>query len=134
MKANVSVFLALLALSHFSQAAEHPIDAYVGSCINRDPSTAGMVSCTNQAYLLWDKELNSSYNNLLSSLTPKQKQALRSAQRQWIAFRDAEFAAIDAIYQNKEGTMYIPMRAADRMELVKARALQLAAHKNLVSE
>lgn len=63
-----------------------------------------MVNYTNQAYSLWE-ELNIKYNNLMSGLSPADKQVLRNAQRQWVAFRDAEFEAIDALYNGKDGTM-----------------------------
>lgn len=132
MRANNFIILALLAISPASHAAKHHIDSYLESCIDADSTTAGMVNCTNQAYSLWDKELNIKYNNLMSALAPADKQALRNAQRQWVAFRDAEFEAIDALYNGKDGTMYLPMRAADRLEIIKNRVLQLTDYTNLI--
>ena len=134
MKASNFVLLALLTVAPASHAAKHHIDSYLESCIDADSTTAGMVNCTNQAYSLWDKELNIKYVKLMSALAPADKQALRNAQRQWIAFRDAEFKAIDALYNGKDGTMYLPMRAADRLEVVKARVLQLSSYANLVND
>lgn len=134
MKASNLVLLALLTIAPASHAAKHHIDSYLEACINADSTTAGMVNCTNQAYSLWDKELNIKYTNLMSALAPTDKQALRNAQRQWIAFRDAEFEAMDAMYNRKDGTVYLSMRAADRLEVVKARVLQLAGYAGLVSD
>lgn len=114
-----------------SHAASPLIDKYQVSCIAADSTTAGMTNCTYGAYALWDKELNITYKNLMSSLSPSEQQALRNSQRQWIAFRDAEFKAIDAMYKNKDGTMYIPMRAADRLEILKTRVLQLQGYRTL---
>ena len=90
-----------------------------------------MTNCTNGAISRWDKELNSVYANLISSLAPSEQQALREAQRQWILYRDAEFKLIDEMYKTKDGTMYIPMRAADRLEIIKTRALRLQAYRDL---
>lgn len=117
-----------------THAAKHHIDGYLESCIAADSTTAGMINCTNQAYSLWDEELNLKYTNLMSSLSPAEKQALRNSQRQWIAFRDAEFKAIDALYNRLDGTMYLPMRVADRLEIVKARVLQLSGYNRLLNE
>ena len=134
MKFRTCVLLAFWAIAPESQAAKHHIDSYVEACIDADSSTAGMMNCTNQGSLLWEKELNTTYVNLMSALPPAEKQALRQAQRQWIAFRDAEFNAIDALYQGKDGTMYLVMRASDRLELVKTRVLQLMSYASLVKE
>jgi hypothetical protein len=38
------------------------------------------------------------------------------------------------IYARLEGTMYIPMRADSRMQLVKNRALELKSHLDLLKE
>ena len=46
-------------------------------------------------------------------------------------YRDAEFKLIDEMYKTKDGTMYIPMRAADRLEIIKTRALRLQAYRDL---
>lgn len=119
--------LAVLAFSVFSpqtRAATHHTDAYLQKCVEADSSTAGMSNCTSDAYSLWGKELNATYANLLGRLSAS-KIAVRNSQRQWIAFRDVEFKAIDAIYTNKDGTMYIPMRVGERLEIVRSRAMQL---------
>ena len=108
--------------------AEHPIDKALGKCVDQDPSTAGMSDCISQAYVAWDKELNKNYNRLLAKLKPKERLALKAAQAEWIKYRNAEFNLIDAIYETKEGTMYISMRAEDRLRVVKKRALELASY------
>ena len=128
---------ALLAAALFfiatqaCQAADHPIDQYQSKCIAADSTTAGMTNCTNGASARWGKALNSVYANLLSSISRSEQQALRAAQRQWILYRNAEFKLIDEMYKTKDGTMYIPMRAADRLEIIKTRALQLQAYRDL---
>ena len=123
--------LLLYFSASISHAASHHIDEYLESCITADPSTAGMTNCTYGAYSLWDKELNITYKTLMSSLPSTEQQALRSAQRQWIAFRDAEFKAIDALYKSKGGTIYISMRVANRLEILKTRVLQLQSYRTL---
>ena len=134
MKTCSFTLIILLTFAPASFAAEHHIDRYLESCIDADSTTAGMLNCTSQAYSLWDKELNIKYTNLMSGLGQADKEVLRKAQRQWIAFRDSEFKAIDALYKSKDGTMYLPMRAADRLEIVKVRVLQLQGYINLAND
>ena len=132
MKSNALLAAALFFMGvQACRAADHPIDQYQTKCIAADSTTAGMTNCTNGASARWDKELNSVYAKLLSSLSPVEQDALRAAQRQWILYRDAEFKVIDEMYKTRDGTMYIPMRAADRLEIIKARALQLQAYQEL---
>ena len=93
-----------------------------------------MTNCTTRAHALWESELNIKYVDLRNLLSEKQKLALRDSQRQWIIFRDLEFKVIDAFYSTLDGTMYTPMRAADRLEIVKSRVLQLNSYVALIKE
>ena len=43
----------------------------------------------------WDKELNKSYNLLMKSLGQPNKEFLKSAQKEWILYRDKEFELIN---------------------------------------
>ncbi|HEV2707545.1 MAG TPA: lysozyme inhibitor LprI family protein [Pyrinomonadaceae bacterium] len=113
-------------------AEEHAIDKALGRCIDKDPSTAGMVNCISQAAQDWDRELNRNYKRLSEALDPAPRRALKTAQQEWLKYRDREFALIDALYAKMEGTMYIPMHAEDRLRVVKRRALELAAYLNFI--
>ena len=126
--------LMLATVSGAQEQARHPIDKGLEACIDKNGSTAGMVECTDKAYAAWDKELNQNYGELMRSLQPKPKEALRLAQLEWIKYRDLEFKFIDSIYDTLEGTMYIPMRVAARMEVIKKRALELKDHLDLTKE
>jgi uncharacterized protein YecT (DUF1311 family) len=129
--------LSVLLLANVSGAqeqAQHPIDKALEACIDKNGSTAGMVECTDKAYAAWDKELNKNYGELMRALKPKQKEALRLAQLEWIKYRDLEFKLIDSIYETLEGTMYIPMRIDARMEVIKKRAVELKDHLDLTKD
>ena len=93
-----------------------------------------MVECTDKAYAAWDKEMNKNYGALMSALKPKQKEALRMAQLNWIRYRDLQFKFIDSVFDTLDGTMYIPMRISSRMQVIKKRALELKDYLNLVTE
>jgi uncharacterized protein YecT (DUF1311 family) len=122
----ISILILMLPLaSRADEATPHPIDKIHQSCVKKDSTTIGMTNCTYEAYDMWDKELNKNYNELMNQLRPQGKQVLKAAQREWLEYRDKEFNLIDQIYSQLEGTMYIPMRVDDRLQIVKQRALLL---------
>ena len=110
-----------------NEEGEHPIDTKLNACMDKNPSTAGMIQCLDEAYRAWDGLLNTSYNGLLATMKPVQQGKLRNLQRQWLAFRDAEFAFINEFYPT-QGTMWVPVRMSERVEIVKSRALQLSSY------
>lgn len=139
MKNSIRYALLLLSfllptLVYAQETPKHPIDKALDICTEKDPSTAGMVSCTDIAYKKWDQELNKNYRTLMARLKPAGKQLLKSAQLSWIAYRDNEFKLIDSIYDGIQGTMYIPMRIDEKMQIVKQRALALASHVDMLDE
>lgn len=137
MKIRHSLLLLLLLVPTIVSAQEtrkHPIDEALDICTEKDPATAGMVRCTDVAYKKWDQELNKNYQTLMSQLKPAGKQLLKSTQLSWIAYRDNEFKLIDSIYDKIQGTMYIPMRIDEKMQIVKQRALALASHIDMLGE
>ena len=113
---------------------QHPIDKALDICMDKNPTTGGMVNGNEVAYKKWDQELNKNYQTLMAKLKPAGRQLLKSAQLSWITYRDNEFKLIDSIYDGIQGTMYIPMRVGDKMEVVKQRALALASHIDMFDE
>ncbi len=126
--------LFLASLSTAQEQPQHPIDKALDACIDKNGSTAGMVECTDKAYAAWDKELNKNYGELMRALNPKQKEALRLAQLEWIKYRDLEFKSIDSVYDTLKGTMYIPMRISAHLEVIKKRALELKDRLDLIKD
>lgn len=126
--------LLLPSIVSAQETRKHPIDEALEICTEKDPSTAGMVRCTDIGYKKWDQELNKNYRTLMSKLKPAGKQLLKSAQLSWVTYRDAEFKLIDSIYDDIQGTMYISMRIDEKMQIVKQRALALASHVDMLGE
>ncbi len=58
-------------------------------------STMGMIGCIGDELTIQDKALNTAYRKAMDGLTPGEKTRLQAAQRAWIAFRDADCAALD---------------------------------------
>lgn len=139
-----TIFLTALSAGLFLSASTaqeslddsqiHPIDAKMSKCMEIDYSTQGMASCMDTAMQDWDSELNIVYKKLMDKLVDKKAQdGLRATQRHWIAFRDAEFLTIETVYQQVYneaggGTLNGLMAGGAKLELVRARALQLTAH------
>lgn len=119
--------LLLFPLASYAQELpnEHPIDKFFSSCKGLEGSTAEAVECVNQAEKMWDKELNRVYRALNQRLKPAGKKDLLSAQKSWIKYRDAEFKRIDSMFEELSGTMYVPMQAYRRMQILKTRTLEL---------
>ena len=115
-----------------AQVEEHPIDVELNACLEENPSTAGMVACFETAIAAWDKELNKRYKDLIARLPAESQDALRKAQRAWIAYRDSEFAAMDLIFGQMEGTMFIPMHMDRRCQFIRQRALELGDYTELL--
>ena len=65
---------------------------------NRDsgsPDTTSVISmCLISVDTAWDQSLNQLYRTILAAQTPTARASLRTAQRLWIASRDADCAAV----------------------------------------
>ncbi len=129
----VILFSALVPWPVLSQQ-NNPIDTELSDCMEKYPSTKGVLECVDIAYQKWDHELNSYYQKLMDILDDEGKASLKEAQNKWVEFRDLEFTNIANIYSFKEGTMYLPMQALDKMGIVKRRALDLRDFYELLTE
>ncbi len=94
----------------------------------------GMLSCLDEGYSRWDSELNFMYQGLRGLLNQQQKEALKKAQRAWIAYRDAEFETINLIYGSLQGSMWRLAAMSAKVEMVKARTLELQAYSESLQE
>ncbi|MGX5849029.1 lysozyme inhibitor LprI family protein [Mesorhizobium sp. PL10] len=99
-------------------------------CLN-DPangSTAGQTDCEAAASADYDRRMNAAYATLMQKLPHEAARQLQKSQRAWLAFRDAETKARGALYETREGTMFVPMQAADTTNVIRDRALQLEGY------
>ncbi|WP_419736665.1 lysozyme inhibitor LprI family protein [Pseudomonas sp. COR18] len=119
MKYPLAAFLtfALSNLAAVAQAAD--------GC---DASQASMNTCTAQAFKRADDDLNRYYKAQMDYLKGSAgKEALRDAQRKWLAFRDADCRY--RVGKPEEGGSMWPMRDLQcRTELTRQRAAQLKAY------
>jgi len=120
----ISFLIFLLPELSYAQD-KHPIDVAEERCIAKDSNTAGMSNCAYEARQMWDAELNKYYQLLMKEMNQDQKNRLREAQLAWIKFRDAEFNNIHSFYATRMGTMYLNLESADKLAIVKQRAVDL---------
>lgn len=89
-------------------------------------TTMGMANCAARETAWWDEQLNSYYDALRDSLTADQFAALRTAQRNWLAYRDA---ACDFEYEYwKEGTIRSIFYTSCIMDKTAKRAIELGGY------
>ena len=129
-----TLLFILTASVSFSQEIKHPIDSYLDSCMEVDPSTFGMVNCIESAIQKWDDELNKYYKLLVGVLDEESVKILKSSETEWIEFKKKEMANIEMIYSKLEGTMYIPMKYYAKLEIIRTRAMQISEYYRLVTE
>jgi len=123
-----TTFMLLMAyLAYGQEEEEHPIDQALEECMNtpEGSTTIGMIGCMQEAEEAWDKELNRAYKQLRSIMSAEEKTSLLTAQRAWLAYRDAEFSFNGDYHGNMQGTMWGIVGKNRRMNIVKARALEL---------
>jgi uncharacterized protein YecT (DUF1311 family) len=122
-----------LAEENGSTAPNDPIDEALDQCLAKPEgqSTQGMVECFGTAYEAWDKALNAVYRELLDSLEPAQKDALKTAQRQWLAYRDADDAFLTSLQGPTSGSILRVTANQSMADLVKARVVQLRAYRDM---
>jgi uncharacterized protein YecT (DUF1311 family) len=86
-----------------------------------DGSTAQMVDCLKAQTAEWDKRLNIAFEKVMKDASPKQHDQLRTAQRLWIQFRDANCL----FYSLGEGTIAQVNAGECLRSMTEARAREL---------
>ena len=99
-------------------AADH---WYGGEYRNCDGSTVEVVECIRGLQDKWDGRLNAAYRTVMDAETGAQRAALRTAQRGWITYRDANCA----YYAGGEGTIARIEAASCLYVLTRDRAQEL---------
>jgi uncharacterized protein YecT (DUF1311 family) len=98
--AGLGVVLACLAGAASAQVSDKQIQArytpvYTKCMASPDgQSTLGMIQCMQEETERQDARLNVAYRKAMTDLTPQEKDRLKTAQRAWITFRDADCAAL----------------------------------------
>ena len=125
---SVLTIVSLLAVAPCFAQQQDPIDQAYQTCLQKDTSTANICACAFTAYGKWETEMNNAYKKLSKTLkTDKDKAALKQAQAAWLAYKEAEFTNYDHIF-NRPGGKWCGIRQDNRIEMIRARTLQLRAY------
>lgn len=115
------LLLSALPISSFAEM----YDAEYGRC--NKLTTVDIVDCVGKAAKSWDRRLNESYQALLERTEAAQQGSLKTAQRQWIKYRDANCQ----FYASGPGTI-VQVEAAECMRaMTKARTCELQSANNM---
>ncbi|MCU0373018.1 MAG: DUF1311 domain-containing protein, partial [Ignavibacteria bacterium] len=98
----LQVVLFLSFSSVFSQDIKHTIDAELDECIELNSHTHGTVECIEKAIEKWDAELNKYYKLLMKELDDESAKTLKSAELEWISYKDKEMQSIESIFSKLE--------------------------------
>jgi uncharacterized protein YecT (DUF1311 family) len=90
---TLGLVVLLFALAGVA-AAQNPDQTL--PCWNKAQAQPEMNDCANQEFAAADKEMNEVYAKLVATMKddPDSLAAFKKAQRAWVAFRDAEVAAL----------------------------------------
>jgi len=111
-----------------------PLDKKVEALFDKAKSTGDQFEAAEAGKKLWDEEMNRVYQELKKKLSPAAATALQNSQRKWLEWRDSEFTAINAYYDQFKGTMYGPMRVGDKMDIIRDRTLYLRDQLSMLDE
>lgn len=116
---------AALLLAATAACADEPAPGSFETCMQRAGGvTADMHACIDADHARADRELNAVYTQLLGALVPARQRALRTAQRDWMRFRDSNCAfRLDPM----GGTLAGVAAGECQRRMTRERAAELAA-------
>ncbi|KRB56460.1 lysozyme inhibitor LprI family protein [Flavobacterium sp. Root186] len=109
------------------------IETITSKRMDIDYSTAGMNITVDELTTNYDKLMNKYYNKLMKSLKPEDKKVLITAQKAWLAFRDAEIKLIGTMTEDQYsggGTMQSNIRMGQYSSLVVERTIDIFHYYN----
>ncbi len=85
------LLIALLSLSATSAFADDLLSDTFNECYDKASNIdkISQLECLDAEYEYQDQRLNQNYKKLMQSLTTSEKKRLKTAQRQWLKYRDA---------------------------------------------
>jgi len=110
-------------------------DKEYSACNSKDNSNLDMQDCATAYAKRSDKKLNEYYSKLRNILTDDEKEKLKTAQRNWLKFRDSELKIYDALYIDMDGgTIHATERVRKNGDMIYKRAVDLEAYYELLNE
>lgn len=122
VKKYLLAIIALFCLTHTALADENEYSKQFSTCSEKAIATVDIVDCINKEIEYQDVRLNKAYKVVMERLSDKRKKSLRTAQRAWIKFRDANCA----FYHDPEGgSIHLIVSRSCLLEETASRAKEL---------
>lgn len=103
----------------------HPIDQALAVAAERSAGvTADLLDAQSDAWGAWDKELNRVYGELIAVAGAERHEALRAAQRAWLAFDKAQEQWDATVYADQGSSTALNLGGAS-LERRRARVCDL---------
>ena len=128
LAAAFGVFLLSGTAGTAEEASSHPIDAEYQKRIDVDSSTMGMIEASQWASSEWDRLLNENYAALMAALDGERREKLRASQREWLKYRDLDFAFNADFWAGFDGSMYRVFPFGFQADFIRERALRLGRY------
>lgn len=125
--AGLLILMVLAMPTAWAQQKVDPIEAQADACLAAPAgqTTAGMIDCSHQAYVAYDKRMNDVYQRVVRSADPHTRELIRQAQRQWLAYRDAQRKADNGPWRADRGSMASADIEALNVDAIRARIQEL---------
>lgn len=124
---NLILVLTLLGFSQLVRAQSIGLTSQFSICMdNSNGVTTQTLNCLSAEKSRQEIRLNKTYEEVMSQLSPERKKQLRTAQRAWITFRDANCS----FYADPDGGTIARVSASDCfMSATASRAQELESFK-----
>lgn len=126
MTRNLLIILGTLSmLSIHSSSAATTDDRFKGTDCNKAQTQMELDYCAGKDFEAQDKKLNALYRKLMAGYDAKNQSLLRTAEKNWLAYRDSECAFETA--ESEGGTIHPMESSLCLTEKTKARIKELQA-------
>lgn len=130
-----SLFTVIASAQTAADYGIHPIDAKRLECRgakeNQDPD--GSIGCEYTARIAWEKEVERYSDLLLKVLKPGEKKIFKTAQKDWVVFRDNEMEFANNLYKHMESKAWLVVHAVRLTNIFRTRALELQEYHEMAT-
>jgi uncharacterized protein YecT (DUF1311 family) len=137
---RLSRFLCLFLFAASSALAAEPetkteaLDKKIEAMFENAKSRSDEQAAYDQGKVLWEKEMNRVYSELLLGLSKEAAALLKKSQRNWLTYRTQQIAYLDEFYKAFSGTMYLTFHSYAVMDVTRQRTLSLARQLKYIDD
>ena len=122
---RIIIFLLIIVSQFFNVVVANNIEVIERECLNNTSSTAGMITCTQQAKKMWQKEMEKYYSLLFDEIPQPNRKNLQNSQKYWLNYQSEQAKLTNELLDEQKGTMYLNVRENLQKQTAKTRAIEL---------